>query len=322
MYGYEIFHTSIMEKLIQSVRSNTFSHAYIFSGEKGIGKLNAARLFANALVCTGSSAPCGECDSCSTAKALTNPDIIYIDTGDKKSIGVETIRDINNDVFVKPFSSKAKVYIIKDGSLMTEAAQNALLKTLEEPPMYAVFIILCNDISAMLQTVISRCSVISFGRVERSRLESYAAQKYGVENPDFIVNISEGNPGIIDEYLSGGEFKTLRENSVKMLRPLLSSNLLSIYVVSDFLEENKQNIPDILNFWIVLIRDILLLSHSSHIINSDIIKFLRNSEASYSENYLINAVNILSIAHEMYDKFVNVRAISLYITTKIKNYST
>ena len=324
MYGYEIFHDSIMEKLINSVKNKTHGHAYIFKGEKGIGKLEAARLFANALVCQSDTVlPCGTCSGCIQAKAKTNPDIKYIDTGDKKSIGVETIREINDDICIKPFGIKSKVYIITDGSLMTEAAQNAFLKTLEEPPRYAVFIILCEDMTPILQTIVSRCSVISFGRVEKETIRKYAENKYGSDyNLDFLVSFSQGNPGIIDRYINDEDFRLLRENSVKMLKPLLSSDKLSSYTIADFLEKNKDNVEDILNFWIILVRDILLISSGAEVINSDILKFLNNQAAIYDERYLINAAEILNMAHEMCKRYVNNRALALYLTINIKKNKT
>jgi len=321
MYGYEIFHNSIMDKLIGSVKAKNQGHAYIFAGEKGIGKLEAARLFANALVCQNEGViPCTSCSACIQAKAKTNPDIRYIDTGDKKSIGVETIREINDDVSIKPFGTKSKVYIITDGSLMTEAAQNAFLKTLEEPPLYAVFIILCDDLGTMLQTVISRCSVVQFGRVEKSVLYKYASEKYGDGyDINFLVNFSQGNPGIIDRYVNDEEYRLLRENSVKMLKNLLSSNISAIYTVAEFMEQNKDYTMDILNFWIVLIRDMLLINSGAEVINSDILKYLNNQSALYDEKYLINAVEILNNAHEMCKRYVNNRALALYLGLKIKN---
>lgn len=322
MYGYEIFHNSIMEKLISSVRTGTHGHAYIFAGEKGIGKLEAARLFANALVCQNDAAvPCTGCSACIQAKAKTNPDIKYIDTGDKKSIGVETIREINDDVCIKPFGTKSKVYIFTDGSLMTEAAQNAFLKTLEEPPLYAVFIILCDDLTPMLQTIISRCSVVQFGRVEKSILYKYTSEKYGNEqNIDFLVSFSQGNPGLIDRYVNDADFRLLRESSVKMLKNLLSSNSLSAYTIADFIEQNKDYVSEILNFWIVLVRDMLLVTSGAEIINSDILKFLNNQAAMYDEKYLINAAEVLNKAHEMCKRYVNNRALALYLGLNIKNF--
>ena len=142
MYGYETFHEDLMKNLIESVHNGASSHAYIFEGEKGLGVLNSARLFAAALTCKNTGvAPCGSCQNCVESKADTNPDIIYVrPKADKKSIGAKDMRKLEEDVAVKPFNSKHKVYIFEDASLLTEEAQNTFLKTFEEPPEYAVFI--------------------------------------------------------------------------------------------------------------------------------------------------------------------------------------
>lgn len=319
MYGYDIFHNEIMEKLISSARGDEGGHAYIFAGERGVGKLVSARLFANALVCEQKrSAPCGRCPACVQAKAMTNPDISYIDCGDKKSIGVEVIRKISEDVAVKPFGSGKKVYIIKDGHLMTEAAQNAFLKTLEEPPSYAVFIILCENTENLLQTVLSRCATVRFTRVTKERLYEYA-KKLGADKPEFLASFAEGNPGIIDRYINEPEFRELREQSVKMLREVLAKDKLSAYTVADFLESNKENIDKILDFWLVIVRDMLLVPHTGAIINSDIMTFLRNQASMYGEEYLINAAKAIADAHEMNGRNVNIRALALNMCLKIKN---
>ena len=136
MYGYITFHEGLMNNLIQSVRSGASSHAYIFEGDAGLGIFSSAKLFAAALTCANkASAPCGSCPSCIQAEADTNPDIIYVEKPkDRKTIGIEPIRAVNSDAAIRPFSSARKVYIIKEGDILTPEAQNALLKTLEEPP--------------------------------------------------------------------------------------------------------------------------------------------------------------------------------------------
>ncbi len=318
MYGYDIFHNEIMERLVFSVRKGTCSHAYIFAGEEGLGKLNAARLLANALVCESrGSAPCGTCPACVQAKARTNPDISYIGCGDKKSIGVEAVRKISEDVAVKPFGTGHKVYIITEGDKMTETAQNAFLKTLEEPPSYAVFIILCKSPDDMLDTVASRCETIRFLSVSHDTVARYAAS-LGAENADFLADFSQGVPGIAEKYLTDTGFRTLRENSVKMLRDVLSYDVEASYTVADFLEANSDNLSDILNFWLVLIRDMLLISHSDKIVNSDIKTFLRNQASMHGESFLATALDIIKNAHEMQARKVKVRAIGMYICLQIK----
>ena len=142
------------------------SHAYIFEGEKGLGVLNSARLFAAALTCENTGvAPCGSCQNCVESKADTNPDIIYVrPKADKKSIGAKDMRKLEEDVAVKPFNSKHKVYIFEDASLLTEEAQKHVFfkNVFEEPPEYAVFILITENSTSLLQTILSRFYACAF----------------------------------------------------------------------------------------------------------------------------------------------------------------
>ena len=136
------------EELKQHIRNaiemDKVSHAYIINGERNAGKEFIARLFAMTLQCEkGGTEPCGECHSCKQAISRNQPDIIYVSHEKPNTIGVEDIRgQINNDIGIKPYSSPRKIYIMNEGEKMTPQAQNALLKTLEEPPAYAVILVL------------------------------------------------------------------------------------------------------------------------------------------------------------------------------------
>lgn len=136
MYGYETFHEDLMKNLIESVHNGASSHAYIFEGEKGLGVLNSARLFAAALTCKNTGVvPCGSCQNCVESKADTNPDIIYVrPKADKKSIGAKDMRKLEEDVAVKPFNSKHKVYIFEDASLTYRGGTKYVLKRLKNRP--------------------------------------------------------------------------------------------------------------------------------------------------------------------------------------------
>ena len=199
MYGYETFHEDLMKNLIESVHNGASSHAYIFEGEKGLGVLNSARLFAAALTCKNTGvAPCGSCQNCVESKADTNPDIIYVrPKADKKSIGAKDMRKLEEDVAVKPFNSKHKVYIFEDASLLTEEAQNTFLKTFEEPPEYAVFILITENSASLLQTILSRFTLVHFPSVSDAIMEKYISGKYPEEKErlPFLIKYCAGVPG-------------------------------------------------------------------------------------------------------------------------------
>ena len=160
MYGYEVFHEELMDTLIKAVRDGKSPHSFIFEGDAGMGKHIAAELLAASICCGASNSPCRNCKSCVMAKGGTHPDIKHVvPEKDKKSIGVEVMRAVNADTLIKPFFSTKKVYII-EGDLLTQEAQNAFLKTLEEPDPGVIFILLTANPSALLATTRSRCQLL------------------------------------------------------------------------------------------------------------------------------------------------------------------
>ena len=146
-----------------AIETGNISHAYIINGETGSGRRMLADAFAKALQCEKhpNADSCDGCKSCHQAESGNHPDIRYI-THEKASISVDDIREqLNNDIQIKPYSSEHKVYIIPEANKMTEQAQNALLKTIEEPPAYAVIILLTDNLNALLPTIQSRCVTIN-----------------------------------------------------------------------------------------------------------------------------------------------------------------
>ena len=150
----------IKEHLQNAISAKKISHAYIINGEKSSGKEFIARVFAMTLQCEkGGTEPCQECHSCKQALSDNQPDIIYVSHEKPNTISVDDIRtQLNNDIVIKPYSSKHKIYIVDEAEKMNQQAQNALLKTIEEPPAYAFFILTAEQPDSLLQTVRSRCT--------------------------------------------------------------------------------------------------------------------------------------------------------------------
>lgn len=324
MYGYDIYHEEQMTMLIKSVQENKNSHAYIFCGESGLKRHVCAEMTAAALVCQNrGQAPCGTCPECVRAKAKTHPDISYITAPkDKKSIGVDIIRTLSDDCFIKPFSTGKKVYII-EGDDLTEAAQNAFLKTLEEPPEYAVFIIISSDLNSLLDTVLSRCTVIKFPNLSTDFIKEIIKKNYPDEKRiDFLASFSEGNPGKLESIIHDEAFEAMRFSALEHLSMLLSDRLYSSYKICDFLEKNKEQAEDILNLWILFLRDILLVSEGIHkkVINSDLLDKLKVLSARTDEKRLVFAVERVTKALQMLARFVNIRAISLNLALSVKTF--
>ena len=155
----------LRERLGNDIRNGTLSHAYILEGAQGYGKHMLALRIAAALACEHRteddfSIPCRTCASCRKILSGNSPDVIYVRRGDKATMGVEVIRSMHTDVYVAPNECDNKVYIIEDAHLMTPQAQNAFLLTLEEPPSYVRFLLLCNTTVPLLETVRSRAPTL------------------------------------------------------------------------------------------------------------------------------------------------------------------
>ena len=325
MHGYKTFHEDIMNNLIESVKNGTSSHAYIFEGAKGLFKTESARLFAAALTCLSTSnSPCGVCSSCIEAAADSNPDIIYVEKPkDKTRITDESIREINEDAAIKPFNSPRKVYIIKDGDLLTAEAQNAFLKTFEEPPEYAVFIIIAESSASLLQTILSRAVLISFPPVPDKKIESWLLENYPDERErvPFLVSFCEGNPGMAEDIISNAEFEELRSNSLETLGLLMSEQKVDVFKIESFIDENKDNAQMVFDFWISYLRDIMLLQCSAfnNTVNIDKLSRLKRYSEQFNEKKVMKAIEILIDGKRMLYRYVKNGAVALSCALKIYN---
>ena len=155
------------------------SHAYILEGPAGSGRHTAARLIASAIFCKDRSAsfPCGKCLSCRKVSQGISPDVIYVNRGDRATIGIDVIRDLRASLSFAPVEEDKKIYIIEEADKMTAQAQNSLLLSLEEPPSFVVFILLCTDSTLLLETVRSRAPVIRMELLGAGEIVKYLSSK-------------------------------------------------------------------------------------------------------------------------------------------------
>ena len=169
----------IKEHLQNAIAAGKVSHAYIINGEKSSGKEFIAKVFAMALQCEKKEAePCQECHSCKQALSDNHPDIIRVTHEKPNTISVDDIRaQVNNDVAIKPYSGSYKIYIINEAEKMTPQAQNAILKTLEEPPEYAVILLLTTNVNLLLPTILSRCVVLNMKPVADELVRKYLMEQ-------------------------------------------------------------------------------------------------------------------------------------------------
>ena len=265
----------LKEHLQNAISTNKISHAYIINGERNSGKEFIARIFAMALQCEkGGVEPCNECHSCRQALSHNQPDIIYISHEKPNTIGVEDIRtQINGDIDIKPYSSPRKIYIMNEGEKMTVQAQNALLKTLEEPPEYAVILILTTNVGELLPTILSRCVVLNMKPVTDAQVKKYLMEELGV--PDYKANIcvafARGNIGKAKLLASSEEFEKVKDEAITLAKYINDMEINEIVKAIKKISEYKFDVNDYLDILSVWYRDVLLFKATKDI-NSLIFK--------------------------------------------------
>lgn len=168
----------LKENLRAALTQGRVSHFYLISGPEGSGKKTLAKLLAAALVCAGENRPCGNCPACRKALGGNHPDVITVDDPEKKTVPVELIRQARADIYVRPNEAERKVYILPRGQDMMEPSQNALLKVLEEPPAYGVFLLLTDNPERLLPTIRSRCTELSMQALSDELVEKALRERF------------------------------------------------------------------------------------------------------------------------------------------------
>lgn len=322
MYGYDIFHEHILSTLIANVRKDENANTYIFEGAKGLHKHNAARLFAKALVCDNhASAPCCNCSACIEAQAGSHPDIVYVEREkDRTTLGVKPIRSMITECLIKPFYNQHKVFIIDEGDLLTTEAQNAFLKIIEEPPAYAVFIIVCTDSRMLLQTVRSRSVTVTFPPVSDDEVRRYIETSYPDETRiDFLVKYCAGIPKAADDIIAREDFEQLREDTLGLIPKILSQKKLYAYTVADYFEKNKAIASELYDMILMYLRDALVtaMGQPDKIVNSDKADKINLLASTYTPSLLACAIDEIIYAKKMLDRYVKASATALHASLKI-----
>lgn len=196
----------IKQNLSAAAHKNRFAHFYLICGPKGSGKHTLAKLLAGALMCESAQRPCGTCSACRKIQAGTHPDFITVEDPDHKTVPVKLIREYRESIFIRPNEGARKIYLFPQD--MGIEGQNALLKVLEEPPAYAVFIILADNPEKLLPTVRSRCTELQLTSVAPNLLKPWLAAKFPAAEDsaiDAAIRRSGGYPGQAKDLLEKGE---------------------------------------------------------------------------------------------------------------------
>ena len=252
----------IIEHLQNAIRMEKVSHAYIFNGPDSSGKMMLAQAFASALQCEKKGVePCGTCHSCKQAGSRNHPDIIYVTHEKPNTIGVDDIRvQVNQDMAVKPYSSPYKIYIVDEAEKMNVQAQNALLKTIEEPPAYGLILLLTTNADAFLPTILSRCIRLDLKPVADDRLKDFLMKRCGVVDyqADICVAFSQGIVGKALGLASSAHFHEIKDSALQLVKRAKEIELSEMIGAVKQISEYKLEINDYFDIMMIWYRDVLL----------------------------------------------------------------
>ena len=255
-------HEQIKEHFRNAVQTGKISHAYILSGEAGMGRKSLANAFALELLFEkGLPDPCMACQACKQVLSGNHPDLIYVTHEKPASIGVDDIREqINDTIMVRPYSSYYKVYIVDEAEKMTVQAQNALLKTIEEPPSYAVILLLTTNQDAFLPTILSRCVQLKLKPLRDEVVREYLVQSLGVEESqaEIYAAFARGNLGKAIHLAESEEFRVMYDALILMLKHLKDADISELLEYIRKLKEENLDIRGCLDFMQMWYRDVLM----------------------------------------------------------------
>lgn len=276
--------------------NNTLSHAHLIAGEDGIGKSKLANIL---------------------AKLILNKELDreYVDIINykinKSSFGVDDVRNIIEEVSKKPFEGEKKVIIIHEGNRLTIQAQNALLKTIEEPPIGVYIIILCESLELILDTIKSRCEIYKLTPLTKDELYEYIRVKgfnFNDNEIESAIAFSEGIPGRIDRYFNDNDLKELRSKIIQLIKKLSKNDLQIVLEEEESLIILKDNKEEVLNILSGFIRDILIykeVENNSFIINGDKIQEINELTKEMSFKKLNNMIKTIEEARKNIKSNVN-----------------
>lgn len=302
----------IIKHFENAIKMGKISHAYIINGEEGSGKMKLAVHFAKALQCEENNpeqndnnlqfdflgdggdsekiitgVACGKCKSCHQTDSGNQPDIKYI-THEKSGIGVDEIREqINDDIVIKPYGSRYKIYIVPESEKMTVQAQNALLKTIEEPPEYAIIILLTTNADMFLQTILSRCVLLNIRPVKEESIKNRLMSEYGVGDYEARVAaaFANGNPGKAVKLATSEDFKELKSQIAGTLASLENGGMDVVAGAVKSAGEFKKQIEEYFSLMRIWFRDILVFKAAGsdkYLIFQDDYRMIEEMSSKYS----------------------------------------
>jgi DNA polymerase III subunit delta' len=282
MYFDKIIGQSFAKKyLSNSINKNKINHAYLFEGIDGIGKTTFAKELSKYLL--------------KVEHIENSPDYINIEP-QGASIKIARIRSLQTDVIIKPHGDY-KIYIINNAEKMTIESQNALLKTLEEPPEYVIIILITSNKNSLLDTIKSRCDIVKFLPIPFIELKKYLEDR-GIEErkASILSTFSRGSISKALELSESSDFMIMREDIQNNIQTMLEKNVVEILELSNKYDKYKEHIVEVLDITINYFRDIMMLKENidkDMIINIDKITYLQNMSKKINYSQVSKIIDII-----------------------------
>ena len=343
-------HTWAIESLENAIRAKRNAHAFLLSGPHSIGKTTLARALAKRLLCSANDAPvsqnslfgettivneppCGECRACIKVTKNVHPDITLLEgvpprwdydkkgaapprasEREKRTLVVEQIRDAEKWLATAPFESKYKVLILRRFEDANENAQNAFLKTLEEPPAHAVLILTAQDAGLLLPTIVSRCQPLTLRPLAARTVENALMEKWNVAPQDaqLLAHISDGRLGWAVRALNTPQLLETRREALEALNALVHEGRAERITRAEALAKDTAELPQLFEMWQTWWRDVLLMSQqqSARITNIDFNTQLAQQAEQFSSMDIHRALNATRTAARQLSQNANARLVT------------
>ncbi|MBV7275421.1 DNA polymerase III subunit delta' [Clostridium sp. PL3] len=293
-----IGHDNIKLQIANSIEKGRFSHAHIIAGEEGIGKSLIGKDIAIRLL----------------GKKINKQYVDIIEfklQKDKKSIGIDDIKNIIEETNKKPYEGDKKVILLYNADKMTEAAQNAFLKTIEEPPKGIFIILLCEKLEKILDTIKSRCQIYKLNRLSEDEMLIFLKNRFpGISKEELkIMNaFSDGIPGRAERFIEDESLKEIRNSTANILKDICQNKIDDVLHNEAFLIKYKGEWQEILTCFLAYIRDILLYKETGKnelVINIDKIDDIKDMAEMFSFNKLSVIINIIKDTRKKLERNVN-----------------
>lgn len=320
-----IGHTQIIDYFKKAIAQDKLAHSYIITGEKGSGKKLLAGIFAKTLQCELQGVePCDECRSCKQSDSGNQPDIIWVKHEKPGSIGVDDVRDqLVGDIMIKPYSSRYKIYIVDEAEKLTVQAQNALLKTIEEPPAYGIIIFLTTNADMFLPTIVSRCINLNLYPLASKLVKAYLMEEFKVPDykADVCVAFSQGNMGKAIQLAKSAEFDFVKSQFIRLIKNIENIGYIELLQAVKDAQSEEFGLQEYLDFILIWYRDVLFYKAAGSVdglVFREEVSSISARAAKISYDGIEAIVKAIEIAKARLNANVNEEIVTELMFSKIK----